>query len=115
MSMSYEKFIIDEEILGVVNNVAAGLKADTETLAVEVIKEAGSGGNFISSEHTYQHMKEMRQPLLSVRERYLSDREQLNAADRAHKKCQEVLENFSPPELPAGIKEELENYIDGLG
>ena len=115
MSMSYEKFIIDEEILGVVNNVATGLKADAETLAVEVINEAGSGGNFISSEHTYRHMKDMRQPLLSVRERYLSDREQLNAADRAHKKCQEVLENFSPPKLPAGIKQELENYIDGLG
>ncbi len=114
MSMSYEKFIIDEEILGVVNNVFSGLEVDEELLAEEVINEVGSGGNFIASEHTYRHMKDMRIPTLSVRERYFSDRDQYNTADRAHEKCQQVLENFTPPELSAGIKQDLENYIDGL-
>ncbi len=65
MSMSYEKFIIDDEVCGIVNNVAEGLIVDEDQLAVDEIIEIGAGGNYISTDHTFSHMKDMRMPLLS--------------------------------------------------
>ncbi len=114
MCMSYEKFIIDSEICGMVKNYMQGLEVNEDTLGADVINEIGPGGNYISHDHTFQHMKDMRQPELSSRQKYFSDEEQPEAEKRAHKKCQDILDNFTPPELPAGIEQELENYIKGL-
>jgi len=114
MSMSYEKFIIDDEVCGIVNNVAEGLIVDEDQLAVDEIIEIGAGGNYISTEHTFSHMKDMRMPLLSKRERYFSDQDQPETAARAKAKYEEILNNFNKPELKAGILEKLQKYIDRL-
>ncbi|MGM0414257.1 MAG: trimethylamine methyltransferase family protein [Bacillota bacterium] len=114
MSMSYEKFIIDDEICGIVNNLAEGLKVDEDQLAAEEIIKIGPGGNFISTDHTFKHMKDMRLPLLSKRERYFSDKEQPETAARASAKYEEILNNFNKPKLNAGILEKLQKYIDRL-
>ncbi len=115
MSMSYEKFIIDDEICGIVKNINEGLKVDDEFLAVDEIVNTGPGGNFISSEHTYRHMKDMRNPFLSKRERYFSDKEQLSAAERANNKCKEILENFEKPKIKKSVLNKLEKYIKSMG
>lgn len=114
MSMSFEKFIIDDEICGIVKNYMSGLEVTEENLGVDVINEVGPGGNFIQHEHTYRHMKDLRQPSISSREKYFSDKDQLQAVGRAHEKCQDILENFSPPTLPDSIEKELEEYIGEL-
>ncbi len=114
MSMSYEKFIIDDEVCGIVNNVAEGLIVDEDQLAVDEIIEIGAGGNYISTDHTFSHMKDMRMPLLSKRERYFSDQDQPETAARAKAKYEEILNNFNKPELKAGILEKLQKYIDRL-
>ncbi len=114
MSMSYEKFIIDDEICGIVNNFAAGLEINEDQIAADEIIEIGPGGNYISTEHTYRHMKDMRIPILSKRERYFSDKKQPETADRAKAKYEEILNNFNKPKLKAGILEKLQKYIDRL-
>lgn len=114
MSMSYEKFIIDDEVCGIVNNVAEGLIVNEDQLAVDEIIEIGAGGNYISTDHTFSHMKDMRMPLLSKRERYFSDQDQPETAARAKAKYEEILNNFNKPKLKAGILEKLQKYIDRL-
>ncbi|MGM0420112.1 MAG: trimethylamine methyltransferase family protein [Bacillota bacterium] len=114
MSMSYEKFMIDDEICGIVKNYLEELKVDEEQLGVEEIINTGPGGNFISSEHTYRHMKDLRRPLLSKRERYFSDQDQPKTAERARQKYKESLNNFNKPKLDAGILERLEKYISKI-
>lgn len=114
MCMSYEKFIVDNEICGMVKNYVEGLEVNEDTVAEKVINEVGPGGNYISHEHTFNHMKDMRQPQLSSREKFLSDQIQYKTGERARTKCKNILENFTPPELPAGIEQELENYVKGI-
>ncbi len=114
MSMSYEKFIIDDEICGMVKNFFQGLKIDEEHLAREVILKVGSSGNFIAEDHTYNHMRDLRSPVISSRERYLSDKEQPDTAQRANRLYKEILKNYQAPELDKGIEKELEKYIEGL-
>ncbi|SDL19672.1 trimethylamine methyltransferase family protein [Halarsenatibacter silvermanii] len=114
MAMSYEKFVIDDEILGMIGNYASGLEVNEDTIAEEVINEVGPGGNYITHDHTFSHMEDLRTPNLSSRRKYSSEKDQPIARERAYQKRQEILEDFEAPDLPAGIVEELKNYINDL-
>jgi len=55
-TISYEQYIIDDEIIGMVKRVLAGVRVSKETLGFEVIKKVGPGGNYVTEDHTIQHM-----------------------------------------------------------
>jgi trimethylamine--corrinoid protein Co-methyltransferase len=47
----------------------SGFEVNSETLALEVVKRVGPGGNFMAEEHTMHQMRnELFQPLLSDRD-----------------------------------------------
>ena len=56
-TVSYEKTVIDNEILGNVLRVVRGVEVTPETIAVDVIKEVGAAGNFLAHEHTVEHFR----------------------------------------------------------
>jgi trimethylamine--corrinoid protein Co-methyltransferase len=69
LTVSYEKYVIDNEILGMVMRAVEGIRVDDETLAFDLIKEVGPGGNFVTAKHTRRFMRgEHYQPLLSDRD-----------------------------------------------
>jgi len=69
MTVSYEKFVIDNEILGMVMRAVKGIRVDDDTLAFDLIKQVGPGGNFVTAKHTRRYMRsEHYQPSLSDRE-----------------------------------------------
>ncbi|HJX03065.1 MAG TPA: trimethylamine methyltransferase family protein [Dehalococcoidia bacterium] len=69
LTVAYEKYVIDNEILGMVMRAVEGIRVDDETLAYDLIKQVGPGGNFVSTKHTRRFMrKEHYQPLLSDRD-----------------------------------------------
>ena len=49
---SYEQFIVDIEIISMIEYFLADLKSDPEDFAFEVIKEVGVGGQFLTTDHT---------------------------------------------------------------
>ena len=55
-TISYEQYIIDDEIIGMVKRVLAGVMVSKETLGFEVIKKVGPGGNYVTEDHTIEHM-----------------------------------------------------------
>jgi len=68
LTMSYEKLVIDNEILGMVLRAVKGIEVNNDTLAFDIIKEVGPGGHFVSSKHTRSHMRnEHYEPTLSNR------------------------------------------------
>jgi trimethylamine---corrinoid protein Co-methyltransferase len=115
MTMSFEKFIIDDEMLGMVRNYASGFPVNEDTLAVDTILNIGSGGNFISDEHTFKHMKDTRIPIISSRQNYAGATELTDTAQRAHEYCKAVLQDYQSPELDAKTEAELNKYIENLG
>ncbi|MFC2051087.1 trimethylamine methyltransferase family protein [Chloroflexota bacterium] len=67
-SISYEQYTIDNEIIGMVYRVLSGIRVNKDTLSLDVIEQAGPGGNYIMEEHTVEHMmEEFFYPGLSVR------------------------------------------------
>ncbi len=67
-SISYEQFIIDNEILGMIHRLISGVDVDQETLAVDIIENVGPGGNYVTEEHTIKHMfRQFFYPTLAIR------------------------------------------------
>ena len=56
LGLAYEQFVLDDEIIGMTRRVLQGITVDAEHLALEVIKKAGTGGEFITADHTFEHM-----------------------------------------------------------
>jgi trimethylamine--corrinoid protein Co-methyltransferase len=57
LSVAYEQFVMDDEIIGMCSRVLKGIDVDPEHLALDVIDSVGPGGNFMTSTHTLEHMR----------------------------------------------------------
>jgi trimethylamine--corrinoid protein Co-methyltransferase len=57
ITVCYEKFVIDNEILGMVMRAVEGIAVNDDTLAFNLIKKVGPGGNFIAAKHTRRFMR----------------------------------------------------------
>ncbi|HBW36222.1 trimethylamine methyltransferase family protein [Desulfosporosinus sp. BICA1-9] len=110
MSMSMEKFIMDDELCSMVRRFLRGTKLDVDDLAVQLIHDVGPGGQFLTSDHTYQNFRtEFWQPTLSNRETY--DQWRLNDSlpmiNQAEKRVNEIVDNYEIPYLDKSIERKL--------
>ena len=117
MTASYDKMVVDNEIIGMVMRAVDGIKVNDETLAFDLIKKAGPGGHFISARHTRRHMRsELYKPQHSDREN--RDRWQKDGAkdsrQRATGKAQEILARPLQSVLPGDIRERIKQEIPGI-
>ena len=95
MSTCFEKYVIDDEIVGMIMRAVEGIRVDDETLAFDLIKQVGPGGNFVTAKHTRRFMRsEHYEPVLSDRN-YRQEWEANGAKEtwqRASERVQEILE-----------------------
>ncbi len=118
LSVSLEKYVVDNEILGMVMRAVEGITVNKDTLAFDLIKEVGPGGHFVYTRHTRKHMRtEHYQPTLSDREHlenWQADGKRDTAA-RAKSKVEEILAapgHRLPQEVRQKILDELPGIID---
>lgn len=57
LSVSYEQYVIDDEIMGMSSKLLYGIDIDDDTLAFDAIVEVGPGGNFMMSPHTLKYLR----------------------------------------------------------
>jgi len=117
MTVSMEQYVIDNEIIGMAKRMQKGFEVNSETLALDVVKRVGPGGNFMAEEHTLRHMRsELFQPLLSDREVW----EKWSAAgspdtrDRARALAGNILKNHEPQGLTPDQEKAILDSIDGI-
>jgi len=117
MTASFDKLVVDNEINGMIMRAVEGIRVNKETLALDLLKEVGPGGQFVSVRHTRRHMRsEQYQPTLSDR----NNREQWNddgAMDtraRAVGKAKRVLARKPQPVLSPEVRERIRREIPGL-
>jgi trimethylamine--corrinoid protein Co-methyltransferase len=111
---SYEKFIVDIEILRVLQEQFTPLRVDEESLAFGAHVEVGHGGHFLGCEHTMERFRTcFYRPLLSSTanfERWKRDGE-LDATARATGIVAVTLEEYTPPPIDEAIRAELVEYV----
>jgi len=117
LTASFDKLVIDDEIIGMVMRAVEGVRVDEESLAFDVLKKVGPGGHFVSLRHTRKHMRaEQFLPRLSDRE----NRDKWEAAgskdawERATEMSRSVLD--APPRsvLSPEVRKEIVGEIPGL-
>jgi trimethylamine--corrinoid protein Co-methyltransferase len=91
LTVSYEKLVIDNEILGMCQRVLRGIEVIDETLAKELIIEKGPGQDFFTEEHTIRHMRdEFFMPKLANRDKRQEQQPASDALSRARTFVREV-------------------------
>jgi trimethylamine--corrinoid protein Co-methyltransferase len=116
LSASYEKYVVDNEILGMVMRAVEGIKVDDDTLAFDLIKSVGPGGNFVSAGHTRKHMRtEHYQPSLSDRE-HLEEWQARGSRDTFSRARDQVDEILASPgyRLPDEVRQRILKEISGI-
>jgi trimethylamine--corrinoid protein Co-methyltransferase len=116
MSVSYEKYVVDNEILGMVMRAVQGIIVDDEHIAFDVIKEAGPGGHFVSAKHTRKHMRSTHyNPRLSDRT-FREQWEKHGRKDTYQRAREKVVQLLSEPHysLPPNTRERILSEIPGI-
>ncbi len=101
---SHEMVVLSDEIIGMVKRFLSGVRVDEQTLALDVIKEVGPGGNFLAHEHTARNMRsELWYPKLMDRDRYSAWQSagSKTMGDRVRERVVEILATHQVPPLPA--------------
>lgn len=116
-AMSYEKFIIDLEIIGMVRRFLRGIDLDEESLAVDIIKSVGPGGEYLTSDHTMKYCRrEPYLPIVSARGPLLNGiNPEQELYDKMEKKIDEMLKHYTSSEIPKGELSRLKSYLDSHG
>jgi trimethylamine---corrinoid protein Co-methyltransferase len=112
---SFEKVILDAEILQGMGEFMQPLVVNDDTLAFDAIKEVGPGGHFFGVGHTLERYETaFYSPILSDWRNFESWREAggLTAAQRANAIWKQLLADYQPPPLDPAIDEGLKAFVD---
>ena len=112
---SFEKVIIDVEILQNLTCLFSKPKVNTEELALDTIGAVPPGGHFFGTEHTMQRYESaFYQPLLSDWQNNESwvEAGAKDATQRATDLWQQAIHSFEPPPIDPGRLEAIDEYVE---
>ncbi len=117
MVMNLEQIVMDHEYIRMIAHGLRGIEVSPDTLAVDLIREKGPGGNFLTEEHTFAHFKQ---------ELFLSDilpqasplegpvDETRGMRELALKKARGILETHHPAPLPRDADKRMRTILAEL-
>jgi trimethylamine--corrinoid protein Co-methyltransferase len=112
---SYEKFVMDCELLQQMQAYMRPVVAEPEDIAVEAIAEVGSSGHFFGIAHTRERYQEaFYQPFLSDWRSHEAWAEAggVWTADRAGRLCKAILAEAEDPPMDEAAREELADFVE---
>jgi trimethylamine--corrinoid protein Co-methyltransferase len=117
--LSYEQMVIDHEILRDMLLAAAPQPVDDDTLGLEVVREVGPGGHFLTRPHTIRHIREFVVPRFAEGERPVEPdaaagaggRPRVSPREQARQEARRLLASHAAPPLPADLDARLEALI----
>ncbi len=112
-AMSFEKFILDEEICGMLRRMLRPTEVSDAAIDLAAIREVGPGGEFLSHPSTLQRCRsEFFIPSLMERSDYGTWKAggRRRTEERAAEKLRERLDAYEKPGISRGIERDLERY-----
>jgi trimethylamine---corrinoid protein Co-methyltransferase len=111
---SYEKFVLDCEIVQTMMQMLEPVKIDADSLALDEIASVGPGGHFFGTERTIATFETaFYRPLVSTTQNYGAwmDAGGKTAPERATAIWQEALDIYAEPAIDPGIREALDAFV----
>jgi trimethylamine--corrinoid protein Co-methyltransferase len=109
--LSYEKLVVDAEILGMAKRMIAGIDGRTTPVALDVIQELGHTGNYLSHPHTKKWFREELYIPSDVIDRDTMEAWEKKGSkstwDRAKERVDTLLNQYQPSQISDEVKKEL--------
>jgi len=110
LTASYEKVVIDNEILARTHRVLRGIEVNDDTIALDLMLEVGPGNDYLGQEHTVKYMRSEFGPYLisdrEKRERWEAEGAK-DASRRANEVAKKILCEHKPLPVDPAIADEL--------
>ena len=118
LAVSYEQFVIDDEIIGMCCKALKGIQVDADHLALEVIDEVGPGGNYMTVDHTMKYLRDEYYNGNGVSDRkgrvQWEEEGCLDARSRARQMAQKILAEAAEPYIPEQIERKVRERFNIL-
>ena len=114
LTFDYAKFILDIDAVNNIRGILGGISMGKDDMALDMIKEKGPGGEFLSHPHTLQHMRQLSCPKLFDR-RSRRDWQELQHPDvvqRAYDRADEILKTHKSLDVEPAIRQEVDQIIE---
>lgn len=111
-TINFEQFVIDNEILGMVFRILAGITFNSETVdeSLKVIKEAGPMGNYLGKKHTQKYFP-IEQWMPEITDRWnwqtWNQKGRKDGLQRSREKVMEILQKHEVAPIPMQVKNKL--------
>lgn len=118
LTVAYEQYVIDDEIIGMCCKVLQGIQVDDAHLALDAIDEVGPGGTFITANHTMEYMRTEYFSGNGVsdqnsRENW-EEKGALDARTRARKIAGSILARGEKPYISSELEQDIKKKYDIL-
>ncbi|MGD8521678.1 MAG: trimethylamine methyltransferase family protein, partial [Desulfobacterales bacterium] len=115
-AMSYEKYLVDLEIIRSVKSFLHDIEISEDNLSIDVIKEVGPGGEFLTTLDTLNKVRTHTwNSELHINEQTLDRPLNDQLIEVLHAKLQRMLDSFQKPGLDADVQNQLERYLVQAG
>lgn len=115
-SMSFDKFMVDLEVISLVKRIRQEVVINDETLALDLINSVGPGGEFMTSMHTAKLCRtEIWNPEIGVRGMKDTGDAQQAILDNIDSKKEQMLGSYQRPDLSKEIETALFDLLRSKG
>ena len=113
MAVSFEKWLMDEELCRLIKGTIAPLDITEETIDIDTICSVGAGGEYLTHPSTFSHFKTLSRSDIFNRRNHKKWQEAgaMDAAASASAKLKQRLEMHTLPPIDEGLKQELEGFV----
>ena len=111
---SYEKYVIDVQVLESLIHEFTPLEIDEASLAFDAHQEVGHGGHFLGAAHTMERFRDcFYRPFLSSSDNFerWTRNGAKDTATRAGEIVDRTLEAYEPPPIDPALRQELEAFV----
>jgi trimethylamine---corrinoid protein Co-methyltransferase len=115
LTASYEKFILDVEMLQMFAELFQPVPASADEIGIEAVAEVGPGGHFFAAAHTMQRYRDaFYAPLVSDWRNFgaWAEAGAKTATERAGSLWRQTLGAFSPPQMDPAVHEALTDFAE---
>lgn len=111
----YSKLMMDVEIARMVKKTVGGITVNDETLALDLIKQIGPGGEYVSCDHTYERFRtvpsEAKLMNKSKKESWIEQGSK-SFTDRGYEEAASILSSYKVQELSAGALKNMRAIVN---
>jgi trimethylamine--corrinoid protein Co-methyltransferase len=113
MAISFEKWLIDEEVCQMIKTVLSQIPVTPETLDVDTIKSVGVGGEYLTHPTTYERFRSLSQAGVFNRRAYPEwfQRGASRVDTEAAAALPQRIESYEKPLIDEGLEKELNDYV----